>query len=203
MKAVVAALGRTCLIGAATGLRSQCGLAAVSWTTAPPADVPGGSGCSGGAGQTPLLARPWVRGATLAAAAGEFVADKSSRVPSRLSAAGLGPRLVMSVLAAVLLARRERPRPSLIATAVTGASAAVASSYAGTRWRLVAGPRAQALAPVAEDFVALVLAWAACKRTTGPAHAAGQPSTGTSTAPRGTEQITWVQDRGDGERPPA
>ncbi|WP_241741116.1 hypothetical protein [Streptomyces sp. L2] len=152
-----------------------------------------------------MPARPWVRGATLAAAAGEFVADKSSRVPSRLSAAGLGPRLVMSVLAAVLLARRGRPGPPLIATAVTGASAAVASSFAGTRWRQAAGPRARALAPVAEDLVALALAWAACKRTTGCAHAAGQPraGTGTGTFPGGAAQTTEAQDRGDGQRPSA
>lgn len=154
------ALGRCCLIGAATGLRSQCGLAATAWTAAT-AGAPS-------AGRV-LLARPWVRRATLAAAAAEMVADKSPRVPSRLSAVGLGPRLLLGGATAVLVSRRSPSAPSPVLAAATGASAALASAYAGSRGRRAAVRRVgtDVVGAVVEDLVAVALAWDACTSAAG------------------------------------
>lgn len=80
-------VARAGLIGAATGLRSTWGLAALSW--APDAVRPGIAS---------RLSRPWVRITVLAGAAGEFIADKSSSTPDRLSPAGLVPRLLLGAL---------------------------------------------------------------------------------------------------------
>ncbi|MEU2728690.1 hypothetical protein ABZ650_13340, partial [Streptomyces griseoviridis] len=79
------ALVRAALVGAATGLRSQWGAAAVAWSSPPDARA-------GPAGRDAVRAGPWLRGATATAALAEFVADKSPRAPSRLAPAGLGPR---------------------------------------------------------------------------------------------------------------
>lgn len=214
MDAAAGMLGNCLLIGAATGLRSQSGLAAIAWTAgrrerssavAALVACPGVRGVTSavalrarpwvrGASAPVLLARPWVRGvasaATLrvrpwahaetsapdlltrpwvrgmasAAAAGELVADKSPRVPSRLSAAGLGPRLVLGAVTAVLLARRSPAGPPPLLAAASGASAAFAAAHAGSRWRRAAVRRTgvDAVGAVTEDLAALALAWAAC-----------------------------------------
>lgn len=170
MRRAVSALTGAALIGAVSGLRSQWGTAAVSWTTRT-------TGAPSAA--QALLAGPWVRGATLAAAAGEFVADKSPRIPSRLSPAGLGPRLVMGALAAAALSQRRRGAVPPAAAAAAGASAALASAYAGARWRRAAGSRAgtDAVAAAVEDVLAAALAWAACGSRTSQV-VAGPPGTG-------------------------
>ncbi|MEV6793575.1 DUF4126 family protein [Streptomyces sp. NPDC051320] len=161
MTAAAHALARAGLIGAATGLRSQYGLAAVSLTGA---HHPAGPGVS-------FLTRRWVRVVTVSAAAGEFLADKSPRIPDRLSPAGLGPRLVFASLAAAVLTVRHRgAEPVLLGTA-GGACAAAATAFAGAKWREPSSHRAfpDAVAAVIEDLVALALARAAC----GPVHHAG------------------------------
>ncbi|MFD8430399.1 DUF4126 family protein [Streptomyces coelicoflavus] len=159
-------LVRVGLIGAVSGLRSQWGMAAVSWT-AGPSTAP--------SAVRALLSRPWVRGGTLAAAAGEFVADKSPYIPSRLTAAGLGPRLVLGAAAGAALSQSRRGGVSEAAAAAVGASAALASALAGARWRRAAGAfsRTDAVAAIAEDIVAAVLAWAACT-----SHITRPPQTG-------------------------
>jgi uncharacterized membrane protein len=213
MDAAAGMLGNCLLIGAATGLRSQSGLAAIAWTAGrrePSSAVAALVACPGVRGVTPavalrarpwgrgasapdllaraglrrvapaadlrarpwghgasapdLLARPWVRGVASAAAAGELVADKSPRVPSRLSAAGLGPRLVLGAVTAVLLARRSPAGPPPLLAAASGASAAFAAAHAGSRWRRAAVRRTgvDAVGAVTEDLAALALAWAAC-----------------------------------------
>jgi uncharacterized membrane protein len=213
MDAAAGMLGNCLLIGAATGLRSQSGLAAIAWTAGrrePSSAVAALVACPGVRGVTPavalrarpwgrrasapallaraglrgvasaadlrarpwgrrasapdLFARPWVRGVASAAAAGELVADKSPRVPSRLSAAGLGPRLVLGAVTAVLLARRSPAGPPPLLAAASGASAAFAAAHAGSRWRRAAVRRTgvDAVGAVTEDLAALALAWAAC-----------------------------------------
>lgn len=82
MNPAAEALTRAVLIGAVSGLRSQWGMAAVAWSGRP-------VGASWPVRSWP--ARPWVRGAMLVSAAGEFVADKSPGVPSRLTPGGWFP----------------------------------------------------------------------------------------------------------------
>lgn len=156
MTAVAGAVARAGLIGAATGLRSSWGLAALAW--APDATPPGVAS---------RLARPWVgwvRWSTLAAAAGEFVADKSPSTPNRLSPAGLAPRLLFGALTGAALSGSRTDTALPAAGAAAGAAAALAAALAGARWR-TAGRRGVSSAPVAaaaEDVVAAVLAAAAC-----------------------------------------
>ncbi|MFJ3145137.1 DUF4126 family protein [Streptomyces halstedii] len=153
MNPAAEALTRAGLIGAVSGLRSQWGMAAVAWS-ARPTDVS-------------VPARPWVRGATLASATGEFVADKSPGVPSRLAPGGLVPRLVLGALSGVALSRRSAgsaaSAASSVAAAAAGAVAAGAFACAGAGWRRVAGARTgDAVAAAVEDVVAVALAWVAC-----------------------------------------
>lgn len=149
MNPAAEALTRAGLIGAVSGLRSQWGMAAVAWS-ARPADVS-------------VPARPWVRGATLASATGEFVADKSPRTPSRLTPGGLVPRLVLGALSGMALSRRSEGPASPVAAAAAGAVAAGAFACAGAGWRRVAGARTgDAVAAAVEDVVAVALAWVAC-----------------------------------------
>jgi len=165
MNATGRPLLRAGLIGAATGMRSQWGPAAVAWS--------GGRVAASSSVQPGFWDRPWVRGATLAAATAEFVADKSSRIPSRLAFTGLAPRLALAAACAVVLARRHHVSARTAVTAAIGASSACASAVAGTRWRLANGNHVGAAA--AEDVFAAVLAWSACTpRLTRPA--SSQPS---------------------------
>ncbi|MBP0461548.1 hypothetical protein JFN87_29425, partial [Streptomyces bomunensis] len=90
---------RAALIGAATGLRSTWGPAALSWT-ATRHDIPPSA--------TALLVRRPAGVATLAAAVAECAADKSPVIPSRLSASGLVPRLVLGAATGAAFAGRGR-----------------------------------------------------------------------------------------------
>lgn len=150
---VAASLAQAGLIGAVSGLRSQWGMAAVSWS-ARPTMAP--------STRQALLTRPWVRGTTLAAATGEFIADKSPRAPSRLAPAGLVPRLVLGALSGTVLSQRHRAPTPMIAAAAMGASAAGAFAFAGALWRRTAGFRTDAVAAAVEDVVAASLACLAC-----------------------------------------
>ncbi|MET9254866.1 hypothetical protein [Streptomyces sp. NPDC003717] len=138
-------LVRAALIGAATGLRSQYGVAALSLT----------------AGRPRPAARSWLRRAALTAATAEGVADKLPSTPSRLAPRGLLPRLGVGALTGAALARRHGG-PVTAPVAVATASA-LTFSLAGAGWRRLtrSHPAAGALA---EDSTAAVLAWAACVR---------------------------------------
>ncbi|SEG93289.1 Uncharacterized membrane protein [Actinacidiphila yanglinensis] len=181
MKALAPA--RAALIGAASGLRSQLGPAAVAV-----------SGAAAGAPEPLALlsARPVVIG-TVTAAVGELVVDKLPMTPSRLSVAGLVPRFLFGGLAAaVLAADAAKPvtmvpngnggltgaegdgaadgsglSPGLLgAAAAVGGGAAVAAAFAGACWRRTWARRCYPDWPAAllEDAVALTLALTACTR---------------------------------------
>jgi uncharacterized membrane protein len=143
---------RAVLLGAATGGRSMTGLAAVALAT------PAGT-CRGWLG---WLANPWGRVVVVAAAAGELVADKSPKIPSRLAPAPLAARVALGALAAAALARRDH-MPVGLPVALAGA-ATVGGSVAGAAWRR-AVPRRGGLplaAAIAEDAVTIALAALAC-----------------------------------------
>lgn len=183
---VAAAAG---LVGAASGLRSMIGLAAVAASgPAAPGPVPR---------PVALLAGRPVRVATAAAALGELVADKLPRTPSRLGAAGLVPRFALGALAAAALATRSLPdagatgdsgddrggpqprtavpAATLCVTAAVGGGTAVAAAFAGAWWRQQVQQSGLPDWPAAllEDSVAAALAWSACALA-----AAGGPAAG-------------------------
>ncbi len=144
---------RATLLGAATGLRSMTGLAAVALTT-PRSAHPAWVGRLGGG---------WGRGVTSLAAASELLTDKSVGLPSRLESPLFGQRLAASAVNATALARREGARPVLpVVLAMAGAAAA---TYLGVRWRTFAHQRGRATAgAVVEDLAAIGLAAAATRR---------------------------------------
>ena len=99
-------------LGAATGMRSQLGLAALVAQSDP--SLP------------PMLRKPGIRGLLLASAVGELVIDKLPGTPSRLAPQGIVPRLALGALAASLSAR-TRNASWLPAAALGASSAAVAA----------------------------------------------------------------------------
>jgi uncharacterized membrane protein len=143
---------RAVLLGAATGGRSMTGLAAVALTT------PAGTG----RGWLGWLAGPWGRALVVAAAAGELVADKSPKIPSRLAAAPLAARVALGALAGAALARRDQA-PVGLPVALAGA-ATVGGSVAGAAWRHAVPQRDgfPLAAAIAEDAVTIGLAALAC-----------------------------------------
>ncbi|MFJ9426002.1 hypothetical protein [Streptomyces sp. NPDC101249] len=157
MNAAGRSLVRAAVIGAATGLRSQSGPAALAWSART---------------RSGTWSAPWVRGLTATAAAAEFLADKSPRAPSRLGPAGLGPRVVLGAVCGAALARRHRARSPVPSAAVIGAAAAVVSAVAGARWRAAVGGRVAGA--VTEDAVTALLAGAAC--ASGAVRAGRAPS---------------------------
>jgi len=143
------------VVGAATGLRSQSGLVAVTRSTDP--------GLLPRPFSWPILRR---RGVLLAGA--EAVVDKLPFAPPRTAPSALVPRGVLGAISAGLLARRARR--GIAVPAVLGALSAVAAAHAGTRSRLAAARRVPALvAGLVEDAVATGLAMAAVR--VGPGRA--------------------------------
>lgn len=144
---------RAILLGAATGMRSMTGLAAIALTT-PRGAHPAWVGRLGGR---------WGRGLTSLAAAGELLTDKSPELPSRLESPLFGHRLTMGAVNAGVLAKREGARLAVpVALAVAGAAGA---TYLGVRWRTFAQRRGRATAgAVVEDLTAIGLAAAATRR---------------------------------------
>ncbi|HEY2564299.1 MAG TPA: hypothetical protein VGI44_11345 [Acidimicrobiales bacterium] len=132
------------LIGAASGLRSQLGLAAVVLR-------------ANNGGQPPFL-RTATAGRTVAAAAfTELLVDKSPRAPDRLRPAGLVARLVLSGLASGLFAHSEA-RPVAPSAALASATALLAAKVGhDLRARAVRSVPDPVVA-VAEDGLALYLA---------------------------------------------
>jgi uncharacterized membrane protein len=143
---------RAVLLGAATGGRSMTGLAGVALTT------PAGTG----GGWLGRLASPGGRVLVVAAAAGELVADKSPKIPSRLAPVPLAARVALGALAAAALARRDHA-PAGLPVALAGA-ATVGGSVAGAAWRRAIPQRdgLPLVAAIAEDAAAIGLAALAC-----------------------------------------
>jgi uncharacterized membrane protein len=82
------------ILGAASGLRSQLGVAAVVARSDP--SLPS------------MFREPLIRRLLLAAAAGELVVDKLPATPSRLTPQGIVPRRVLGALAASLSAQTRQ-----------------------------------------------------------------------------------------------
>lgn len=122
---------RPLLLGVATGLRSQLGMAVLAWSDPP-------SGRDPRALQV-LRSRP-ARVALAAAAAGELVGDKLPSAPSRLNPPALAGRLVFGAAVGALAAGRADRRTTGLAAAV-GVLGAAAGSYGGAAYRKAAAGR--------------------------------------------------------------
>jgi uncharacterized membrane protein len=138
-----ALLGRAAALGAATGLRSTAGLAALI--------------VRGNEGLPAVLHHPAARPAAAVAAAGELVTDKLPRTPSRLDPPGLAGRVIFAAVAAVVLARSAGQRP--IAAAAIAVPAALATAKTGHDTRAAIARRVpDPVVAVAEDALAIGLA---------------------------------------------
>jgi uncharacterized membrane protein len=144
-------LVRIGLIGAATGSRSQSGIAALALTQ------PAGRG----RGLSRLLGGDLRRRVYPLAAVGEIVVDKLPKTPSRLEPRGLVARVALGGLAGAMLG--QRLDQGVVVSSVLGAASATATSYGGARFRREASKKLRRDLPgaVAEDVVALKLAWVA------------------------------------------
>ena len=140
---------RSMLLGAASGARSQLGVATVVARSDP--SLP------------PIFRQPWTRRLLVAAAAGELVGDKLPATPSRLEPPGIAGRLALGALAAGLFARTRRA-PWLPAAAIGASSAAVSAKIGhDVRARLAQHAPDPAVA-VVEDALAVGLAAAGASR---------------------------------------
>ena len=88
------AVAGSILLGAASGLRSQIGVAVLAVRS--DSSLP------------PILRQPWTRRVLVAGAVGELIADKLPNTPSRLEPPGIAGRLVLGALAAGLFARTRQ-----------------------------------------------------------------------------------------------
>ncbi len=145
--ASAALVGRSFLLGLATGGRSSLAFAPVLTDARPD-----------GAGTAAKLA-------AAAAVVGEVVADKQPATPDRTGAGPLGGRVLGGFAGAATLAARDGSAPT--APAAAGALGALASSFGGLAWRRYAssrrGPFASDLpAALVEDGVSVALALVAC-----------------------------------------
>jgi len=138
------------LLGAATGLRSQTGVAALVLLT-PQKRLPG------------PLRGPWPRRLAAFGAVGELVGDKLPFTPSRLSAGPFAGRVIFGAGGGALLAHTRRA--SLPAGAGAGVLAALAGAKAGYEARTALTARGLPDLPVAlaEDALAAGLAVVAAK----------------------------------------
>jgi uncharacterized membrane protein len=127
-------------LGAATGLRSQLGLAAVVVRSDP--SLP------------PVFRKPWMRRFLVASAAGELVIDKLPTTPSRLSPQGIVPRLALAALAAGLSAQ-TRQASWVPAVALGASSAAVAAKLGHDVRARIARHAPDPAVALAEDALAL------------------------------------------------
>jgi uncharacterized membrane protein len=135
------------LLGAASGLRSQMGVAAAVV----------GSPDTG----LPAALRHRAAGIiAITAACGELVVDKSPKTPDRTAPAGLSARVVLGAAAGAIVASVARQR--LVVPAVVAGGTAVAAAFGGLRLRSRLAVRVSPLAAgVIEDLVAIQLAAAA------------------------------------------
>jgi uncharacterized membrane protein len=131
------------LLGAASGLRFQLGVATV--VARSDSSLP------------QILRRPLTRRLLMVAAAGELIADKLPATPSRLAPPGIASRLLLGALAAGLFAETQRA-PWRPAAAIGATSAALAAKLGhDLRARLARHAPDPAVA-VVEDAVAVGLA---------------------------------------------
>jgi uncharacterized membrane protein len=135
-------VGRSLLLGVATGGRSSLGVAGPTLTAA----------ATGAAKKL----------AALVSVGGELYADKQPGVPDRTRAAALPARLVSGGGGGALLARRQGANAAL--PVLAGVAGAAAGSWGGLGWRrwAAAGRMPDWQAGVLEDGAAVVLALAAC-----------------------------------------
>jgi uncharacterized membrane protein len=131
------------LLGAASGLRGQIGVAAIAVRSDP--SLPR------------ILLQPWTRRVLAAAAVGELIADKLPTTPSRLEPPGIVGRLVMGALAAGLFAQ-TRQAPRLPASGIGAATAIVAAKIGHDVRAQLAKQVPDPAVAVVEDTVALSLA---------------------------------------------
>jgi uncharacterized membrane protein len=140
-----AVIAGCCLIGAATGLRSQMGMAsAVVFGAERP--------------RTPawLRAKP-ARPVALTLALGELVADKLPSTPNRTEALGLGARIGLAALSSGILATSAGQGGPVPICA--GVAAAVGAAFGGMKVRAALGRHLPPVAvAVAEDLLAATLA---------------------------------------------
>jgi uncharacterized membrane protein len=136
-------------LGAASGLRSQLGLAAVVARSDPSLPT--------------LLRHAWTKRVLMAGAAVELVVDKLPATPSRLAPVGITSRLVLGGLAAGLSARtRQAPWPP---AAAIGASSAILAAKVGHDVRAqFARPVPDSAVAIVEDGLAFALASAGASR---------------------------------------
>ncbi len=133
-------VGRSALLGVATGCRSSLGLAAPALTSGAPAAA---------------------RALAVVPVVGELVADKAPGTPARTSAQGLPARFVAAAAGASALSAREGA--NAVVPAVAAAAGAAGGSWGGLAWRRWAGQRVPDWqAALVEDGVALALAAVAC-----------------------------------------
>jgi uncharacterized membrane protein len=137
------AVGGSVLLGAASGLRSQIGVAAIAVRSDP--SLPR------------ILRQPWTRRVLAAAAVGELIADKLPGTPSRLEPTGIAARLILGGLAATLHAQTRRsPWPP---AAGIGAASAIVAAKVGHDLRAEGAKHVpDPLVAVVEDSIALGLA---------------------------------------------
>jgi uncharacterized membrane protein len=148
------ALLRAAALGAASGSRSASGIAAVAVTSR--ADDTGAVASWLGSSVGTTVATT--------AAAVELVADQLPGVPSRLAPQGLVPRLVLGATSAVAVARRDgydSVPPALVAAASAAAVAVLGARLRAAAHRCFGSDRPGALA---EDALALLLAWLGARR---------------------------------------
>ena len=132
------------LLGAASGLRSQIGVAVIAVRSDP--------------SLAPILRQPWTRRFLVAAAVGELIADKLPNTPSRLELPGIVGRLMLGALAASLYAQTRRA-PWAPAAGI-GAASAIAAAKIGHDLRAqLAKQVPDPAVAVVEDTIALGLAF--------------------------------------------
>jgi uncharacterized membrane protein len=137
------AIGGSVLLGAASGLRGQMGVAVIAVRSDP--SLP------------PILRQPWTMRVLVAAAVGELIADKLPTTPSRLEPSGIAGRLVLGALAAGLFAR-TRQAPWLPSAGIGAASAIVSAKIGHDLRAQLAKQVPDPAVAVVEDTVALTLA---------------------------------------------
>jgi uncharacterized membrane protein len=150
-----ALLAGSVLLGIATGLRSQMGMAAVVTRTSPAA-LPA------------ALRRTATRPVVELAAAGELVVDKLPVARPRTDLTGLIPRITLGALSGGLLASSNGQRR--LWPAAIGAGAAASGAFGGMSARLALARRIPPIAAaLVEDLVAVGLAVTAVRIAARPA----------------------------------
>jgi uncharacterized membrane protein len=141
---------RPLLLGVVTGARSQLGLAVLAWSPPRRHD----------AAPLRLLRTRAGRAGSGLALAGELVADKLPRTPSRLSPSALGGRLAVGALVGALAAERRDPATTGLSIAAGVLGAASASWVGATARTALPGRTGTPDLPwaLAEDAAALGLA---------------------------------------------